>query len=185
MSSVVASKHSSAVGDVIDVATPASWKAIALGLMWLMEGVLATFAGVLLLCSPWLTPGDFLDFWIIGILPLLFGLGCLGMAIHRFRAAFQLDRYFRAGPGGVMIRAPAPGGLSVLLLGLGYRVHEHHLRWDEVKTWYPYLSTINGISSGSDIVIEPISGGRITIPTYLFSESRATIAANITRAMAR
>ena len=178
------SDASSDVGSLVDVATRSAWKAIILGLFWLpLAGASACGSVVALLAIHWersrgineitglmipMAAGGALVAWLL-----------LATAVRRLRAAFEPGCYLRAGPGGMSFRVPGAATLSSLLFG--YRIKERNLRWDEVRAWYPYLFTINGIPSASAIVIETARGGTIKIPTMYFSESRRRIADNMNR----
>jgi hypothetical protein len=176
----------SSIGNLVDVATRGSWKAIILGLIWLLLGSAPTTLLVIALSAiNWERSRGINE--ITGMM-IPIAAGCalvawflLATAVRRFRAAFEPGCYLRAGPAGLSFRVPGAATLSSLLFG--YWIKERHLRWDEVRTWYPYLSTINGIPSESAIVVEPVRGGRITISTMYFSESRRRIGDDITRAM--
>lgn len=167
----------SAVGDVVDVARHTWWKAAPLAIMWLTFGIpcLMTAAVIVYIAS---TESTEWFFGFIAILPFLFGWMGLTSAIYWLRTAFQTGYHFRAGPGGLSVRVP--GGTT--RFGLGLEIFDFEVNWQQVKRCYPYLRTINGITSESAIVVEGDSGWEAHIHTAHFAESRDTIADNIAQA---
>ena len=174
------------IGNPVDVATRGSWKASLLGSMWLLVGsVPAIMVGAAISAIVWERSRDINQ--ISGLMAAI-AAGCalaawftLATAVRRFRAAFEPDCYLRASPLGLSFRIPGSPTLPSLLFG--YRIKEYQARWEEVKTWYPYVHTHNGIPTESAIVVDTVRGGRIKIHTMYFSESRQRIAENISQAM--
>jgi hypothetical protein len=176
---------SSSIGKPVDVATRGSMKASLIGLMWLLVGgVPATLVVVSLIAIVSKNSGDVNQMGVM--LPLAGGFALaawftLATAFRRFRAAFEPGCYFRASPMGVSFRVPGSATLPSLLFS--YRIKECEARWDEVRTWYPYVHTHNGIPTESAIVVDTVRGEKIKIHTMYFTESRQRIAENISRVM--
>ena len=176
---------SSSIGNPVNVATRGSWKASLIGLMWLLVGgVPTTLVVVALIAIVSENSGNVNQLGVM--LPLAAGFGLaawftLATAVRRFRAAFEPGFYFRASPLGLSFRVPGSATLPSLLFG--YRIKECEARWDEVRTWYPYVHTHNGSPTESAIVVDMVRSGKIKIHTMYFSESRQRIAENISRAM--
>lgn len=174
----------SPVGEVVDVATPSSQKLRALGLLWTLIA-LATFVLINYLIIQTLGGDDPIlstkhPASLVG--SLLIPLVCwyaLGAAIQRFHAASFEDRYFRSGPGGVSVRLPDDQGNTFLF---SFRTIEFDLPWEQIKTWYPYVQTMNGIPTERAMIFETIAGKKFKIKTYHFTEPQKQITANITRA---
>lgn len=174
----------SSVGEVVDVATPSSKKLRALGLLWTLIA-LSTFVLINYLIIQALGGDD----PILStthpaslVASLLIPLVCwyaLGAAIQRFHAASFEDRYFRSGPGGVSVRLPDDQGNTFLF---SFRTIEFDLPWGQIKTWYPFVQTMNGIPTERAMIFETVAGRKFKIKNYHFTESQKQITANITRA---
>ena len=172
------------VGEVVDVATPSSGKLRALGLLWTLIA-LSTFVLINYLIiqtlggdNPILSTKHPAS--LVG--SLLVPLVCwyaLGAAIQRFHAASIEDRYLRSGPGGVSVCLPDDQGNTFLF---SFRTIKFDLPWEQIKTWYPYVQTMNGIPTERAMIFETIAGRKFKIKTYHFTESPKQITANITRA---
>lgn len=169
--------HASSVGPVVDVARHTWWKALFLALLWSVVGVpcLMTAAVVVYIActekTEWFMP-------LIALLPLLFGWGFLASGLYWARTAFQSGYHFRAGNGGLSVRVPG----STRRFGFGIDLLDFEVPWKDVKRCYPFLRTINGITSESAIVLEGEAGWVARIHTAHFAESRDTIASNIAQA---
>jgi hypothetical protein len=175
---------SEAVDGFIDVSTHGSSKCVAIGIIWL---IFALGGGAVL----WAAVSAIIwehERGLKDVTGIMIGMGAgsalvtwllLALAVRRFRAAVQHDCFLRSGPAGVWFRIP--GSLKWSTLLFGYRMMQCYLPWEEVTKWYPYLRTINGIPSESEIVFETIRG-TYRIPTMYFLESRQEIANAIGRA---
>jgi len=174
----------SPVGEVVDVATPSSRKLRALGLLWTLIA-LSTFVLINYLIVQALGGDDPIlstkhPASLVG--SLLIPLVCwyaLGAAIQRFHAASFEDRHFRSGPGGVSVRLPDDQGNTFLF---SFRTVEFDLPWEQIKTWYPFVQTMNGIPTDRAMIFETIAGRKFKLKTYHFAEPQKQITANITRA---
>ncbi len=84
--------------------------------------------------------------------------------IGRMRAAFSKNIYFRAGSDGIFIRFPVGGWVS-------YPVYAYHLRWEEVAQiqWFIHRYWSH------ELRIFLKSGGRLTVPGYIFDKSASTL----------
>lgn len=174
----------STIGEVVAVATPSSRKLRVLGVVWTALGV-ATFALINYLIFQWLFDPDPIlttrhPVALIGA--LLVPLICwyaLGSAVERFHAASSTDRYFRAGPTGVSVSVPDDQSNTFLF---SFRTLTFDLRWEQIRTWYPYVQSMNGIPTERSVIFETLDGKKLKIKTYNFAESEKQIAANIAHA---
>jgi hypothetical protein len=174
----------SSIGSVVDVATPSTRKLRALGLLWTL---IALFPLVIInyLIFQFLTSPDPIlstkPTYLVGaaLMPLI-GWFALGSAIQRFHAASTEGRYFRSGPGGISVCLPDDYAKGTFLFS--FRTCKLDLQWDQIKTWYPFVQSINGIPTERAIVFETLNGEKIKLKTYHFAEKQKQIAANITRA---
>lgn len=169
--------HASSVGPVIDVARHSWWKALFLGAIWSVIGVpcLMTAAVILYIActekTEWFLP-------LTALPMLLFGWCFVASALYWFRTAFQGGYYFRAGHGGLAVRVPG----TTKRFGLGINLLDFDVPWKDIKRCYPFLRTINGITSESAIIVEGEAGWKARIHTAHFFEARDTIAGNIAQA---
>jgi hypothetical protein len=99
--------------------------------------------------------------------------------MQRFRAASTEGRYFRSGPGGISICIPDDYASSTFFYSL--KVLKFDLPWEQVKNWYPYVQTMNGIPTERSIVFHTFKGEKFGIKTYHFAEKQKEIAENIAR----
>lgn len=177
----------SRVGEVFNAATCGPLKGCLLGLLWCCVAapcMLVVAAAVHAVVWE-VSNGKQEISGLMGGLGVLFGLigwMALAAAVRRFRAAFAKQSYLRAGRGGLSFCLPGPPTFSSLLFG--FKMRHNNLAWNDIQTWYPYKRTINGLPSESAIVVKTIRGEKISIPTFLFRESRATIAKQIAQAAA-
>lgn len=172
----------STVGPVVDIATPSTGKLRALGFLW---GAIALFPIAVINYSiiQALTTSDLLGkrpVYLVGLLlmPVL-AWYALGSAVQRFRAASTENRYFRSGPGGISICLPDDYASSTFRFSL--EILEFDLPWDQIKTWYPFVQSTNGIPTDRSIVFETVNNQKFSIKTYHFAEAQKEIAANISR----
>lgn len=179
------SQFSSSVGNVVDVATPSTRKLRLLGSVWvlvtLLVLVLINYAIFDTLTSddPLLSMSHPMSLLGVVLIPAM-GWFALGNALHRFQAAATKERYFRAGPGGISVSFPDDG------LGATFRFSfktiTFDLAWDQIKTWYPFVQSMNGIPTERSIVFETLKGQKVKIKTFHFAEKQKEIAESINRA---
>jgi hypothetical protein len=174
----------SSIGEVIDVATTFSRKLRVLGLFWSLIA-LSTFLLINYLIiqalnddNPILSTEHPASLMGALLVPLVCWYA-LGAAVQRFHAAATTERYFRTGPGGVSVCLP-DDHINTFLFS--FRTVKFDLPWEQVKTWYPYVQSINGIPTERAIIFETLEGRKLKIKTYHFRENQKQIAANITRA---
>jgi hypothetical protein len=172
----------SKVGCVVDVATPATGKLRALGFLWTVVALfplaIINYSIIEFFTSP--DPIVIRPVYVLGLLlmPVLTWYA-LGSAVQRFRGASTEDRYFRSGPGGISICLPDDYASSTLRFSL--ETLEFDLPWDQIKTWYPYVQSMNGVPTDRSIVFETLNNKKFSIKTYHFAEKQKEIAANISR----
>ena len=175
-------QFSSSVGSVVDVATPSTRKLKALGFLWALIA-LSTLAlinyiifDVFISHDPGLGSHALLG---AALIPFI-GWFALGSAVQRFHAASSHERYLRAGPGGISVSLTDDGGSATFRFSC--RTVSFDLPWDQIRTWYPYVESMNGIPTERSIVFENLKGEKIKIKTYHFAEKQKEIAASIDRA---
>lgn len=172
----------SPVGCVVDIATPSKAKLRALGFLWVLIALFPLavinylIVNVLTAADPLLTskPTSFFGSLLMPVLAW-YSLGC---AVQRFRAASTEGRYFRSGPGGISVRLTDDYTSSTFLFSL--KSLKFELPWDQIKTWYPFVQTMNGFPSERAIVFETLKNEKIKIKTYHFAEKQQQIVARIT-----
>jgi hypothetical protein len=173
----------SPVGEVIDVATPAARKLQVLGLLWTVIA-LATFVFINYLIIESLAGDDPIfsrKHPISFVGAPLFVFICwfaLGSAVQRFHAA-RAKRYFRAGPGGVSVCVPDDRGNT---FRFSFQTIKFDLSWEQIRTWYPFVQSMNGIPTERAMVFETLDGTKLKIKTYHFAERQKQITTNLTRA---
>ena len=177
-------QFSSSVGNVVDVATPATRKLKALGFVWALM-MLLPLAVLNYLVIQGLTSEEPLItshlMFIPGtVLMVLLGWASLGNAVQRFHAASSDDRYFRAGPGGISVSLPDDGVSASFRFA--FKTVKFELPWEQVRTWYPFVQSMNGIPTDRSMVFENLKGEKVAIKTYHFAEKQNEIAARIERA---
>jgi len=179
---------SSHVGPVITVAEPSKAKPVVSGILWLLIG------GNMVCGSAWMGPWTLIqimqgksDEWaLVGIAAGIFVVGWFFLAIfvRRLRAALWPGKMsFAAGPGGISIEFPESARWSSLLTNYNYA--SHGIAWEDIRTWYPYVLSVNGIPRESEIVFEGAEGWELRVPTLFFQGSRDAIAGGITYATGR
>jgi len=184
-SSVDTQVYSSSVGQVIDVASPATRKLRALGALWtlitLFPFVIINYLIIQALTSDKaiLTSGRVLYLLGSALMPFIAWFS-LGSAVQRFRAASTRERYFRVGPGGVSICLPDDTGSATFRFS--FNTLKLDLPWNQIKTWYPYVESMNGIPTERSIVFETVKGEKFKVKTYHFEEKQKAIAKSIERA---
>jgi hypothetical protein len=178
-------KFQSSVGSVVDVATPSKRRLRALGLVWALV-TLFPFVIINYLVIEFLTSSDSIlrggnPMHLLGaaLMPLM-GWFALGSAIQRFHAASLEGRYFRSGPGGISVSFPDDNLKGTFRFS--FRLCTFDLAWDQIKTWYPYVQSMNGIPTERSIVFETLKGEKIKIKTYHFAEKQKQIMENLARA---
>jgi len=172
----------SPVGCVVDIATPSKGKLRTLGALWV---VLALFPLAIInyLIINVLTSSDRIvtskpTYFFGSLLMPILGWYALGSAVQRFRAASTKGRYFRSGPGGISVYLTDDYASSTFLFSL--KSLKFDLPWDQIKTWYPFVQTMNGFASERAIVFETLKNEKIRIKTYHFAEKQQQIVARIT-----
>jgi len=177
--------HLSAVGYVADVATQSPRKLRALGVVWVLVALLFIVLANYLLLQVLASPGSILSgrhqLSLVGsaLLPLI-GWFSLGSAVQRFHASKAEERFLRSGPGGISVSVPDHSLKATLFFS--FRSWRVDLPWDEVKNWYPFVQSMNGIPTERSIVFETQKGEKISVKTYNFAEKQKQIAGNIDRA---
>lgn len=175
-------KFQSSVGGVVNVATPSKPKLRALGLVW---ALVALFPLVIInyLVIEFVTSSESIlrggnPMHLLGaaLMPLM-GWFALGSAIQRFHAASLEGRYFRSGPGGISVSFPDDNLKGTFYFS--FRLCTFDLAWDQIKTWYPYVQSMNGIPTERSIVFETLKGEKIKIKTYHFAEKQKQIMENL------
>lgn len=174
--------HKSAIGDVVDVATPSSKKLQILGLLW--TALAFVFLVIINYCiyDFFLSQEPSLDFsnvvLIFGalLMPIIFWF-CLGNAIQRFQCAFSTKRYFRVNSNGISMCIPDNTFWSAMFFTS--KNFEFNLTWDKIRTWYPYTYSVNAIPVERSIIFETLDNKKLSIKTYLFAEKQNEIANNI------
>jgi hypothetical protein len=175
----------SSSGPNIDVATPSTKKLRALGVLWILLTlfplVIINYLIIEALSSedPILNINHPVHLLGAALMPLI-GWFALGSAVQRFRAASTRERYFRAGPEEVSVCLPDDYGSSTFLFS--FNTCKFELPWEQIKTWYPYVSSMNGIPTERSIVFETLKGEKVKIKTYHFAENQKQIVANINQA---
>lgn len=178
-------QYSSSVGSVVNVATPATRKLRALGVVWslitLFPIVVINYLVFDALSSDesLLRSGNVVHLLGSALMPFMAWFA-LGSALQRFHAASINERYLRAGPGGVSICLPDDTGSATFRFSL--RTVSFDLPWDQIKTWYPYVQSMNGIPTERSIVFETLKGEKVKLKTYHFAEKQKEIAARINQA---
>ena len=178
-------QYSSSVGSVVNVATPATRKLRALGVVWslitLFPIVVINYLVFDALSSDesLLRSGNLVHLLGSALMPFMAWFA-LGSALQRFHAASINERYLRAGPGGVSICLPDDTGSATFRFSL--RTVSFDLPWDQIKTWYPYVESMNGIPTERSIVFETVKGEKFKIKTYHFEQKQKAIAESIERA---
>lgn len=153
----------SSVGSVVDVATPATRKLRALGLLWalitLFPIVIINYVIIEALTSedPMFSTSHPVHLLGSLLMPFLAWFA-LGSAVQRFHAAATKGRFFRSGPGGISVCLPDDATSATFLFS--FRTFKFDLRWDEIKTWYPYVYSVNGIPVERSIVFETLKARR-------------------------
>ena len=176
---------SSSVGSVVDVATPSTRKLRLLGFVWALTTLfplaIINYAIFDAITSDdgLLSTGHPLHLIGLALMPFLTWFS-LGSAIQRFQAASNEERYFRVGPGGVSVSLPDDGAGATF--SFSSRSVNFDLPWDQVKTWYPYIQSMNFITTERSIVFETLKGEKVKIKTYHFAEKQKEIAERIDRA---
>ena len=177
--------YSSPIGQVIDVATPGTRKLKALGFLWtlitLFPFLIINYLIIQALTSDdaILTSGKVLYLLGSALMPFMAWFA-LGNAVQRFHAASTGERYLRVGPGGVSIRLTDDSASATFRFSL--KTLKLDLPWDQVKTWYPYVESINGIPTERSIVFETVKGEKLKVKTFHFEEKQKAIAKSIDRA---
>jgi hypothetical protein len=172
-------------GNVVDVATPSSKRLRALGTLWAVISVFPLLLLNYVIIEAFSSAESILstrhpvELAGIALMPLIAWVS-LGNAIQRFHAAKTAERHFRAGPRGISVCLPDDSGKTTLLFA--FKTLKFELPWDQVKTWYPYVQSMNGIPTERSIVFETLSGEKIKIKTYHFAERQKQIVENITKA---
>ena len=172
----------SPVGCVVDIATPSKGKLRALGFLWVLIA-LFPLAVINYLIINFLTSSNPLvtskpiSFFGSLLMPVMawYALGC---AVQRFRAASTEGRYFRSGPGGISVNLTDDYASSTFLFSL--KSLKFELPWEQIKTWYPFVQTMNGFPTERAIVFETLKNEKIKIKTYHFAEKQQQIVARIT-----
>ena len=173
----------SSVGSVVDIATPSKGKLRALGFLWVLIALFPiaiinyVIIQALTSSSPMITRSTttFLGSLLMPVLAWF----SLGSAVQRFRAAATDGRYFRSGPGGVSVCLTDDYTSSTFLFSL--KSLKFDLPWDQVKTWYPFVQSMNGFPTERAIVFETLRNEKIKIKTYHFAEKQQQIVASITQ----
>jgi len=173
----------SPVGCVVDIATPSKGKLRALGFLWALIALfpLAVINYVIidiLTSSHPLVTSKPLAFAGSLLMPVLAWYS-LGSAVQRFRAASTEGRYFRSGPGGIAVYLTDDYASSTFQFSL--KSLKFELPWDQIKTWYPFVQSTNGIPTERAIVFETLKNEKIRIKTYHFAEKQQQIVARITQ----
>ena len=179
------SQFSSSVGNVVDVATPATRKLRLLGFVWVLVTlfvlVLINYIIFDTLTSdePIMSLSHPAHLLGAALMPAL-GWFALGSALHRFHAAATKERYFRAGPGGISVSLP-DDSLSATFR-FSFKTISFDLPWEQIKTWYPFVQSMNGIPTERSIVFETLQVQKVKIKTFHFAEKQKEIAEGIRRA---
>ena len=172
----------STVGCVVDIATPSKRKLRALGFLWVVIALLP-IAVINYLVIQALTSSDPLvtskpiTFMGSLLMPVMAWFA-LGNAVQRFRAATE-ERYFRSGPGGISVCVTDDYDGGTFLFSL--KNLKFDLPWERIKTWYPFVESMNGIPTERALVFETLENEKIKVKTYHFAESQKQIVASITR----
>jgi hypothetical protein len=175
----------STVGNVIDVATPTAGKLRMLGVFWtvifIFPFVLINYLIFSALTSDnsILTSGRVVPILGSLLMPVI-GWFALGSAIQRFRSAGLKDKYFRAGPGGISVCVPDDSIGATFKFS--FRTLKFDLAWDQIKTWYPYVESMNGIPTERSMVFANLRGEKVKIKNYHFAENQKELTACIDRA---
>ena len=173
----------SPVGCVVDIATPSKGKLRALGFLWVLIALFPLaiinylIIQVLTSSNPIVTRS--LTSFLGSLLMPVLAWYSLGSAVQRFRAASTEGRYFRSGPGGISVRLPDDYTSSTFLFSL--KSLKFDLPWDQIKTWYPFVQSMNGFPTERAIVFETLKNEKIKIKTYHFAEKQQQIVASITQ----
>lgn len=171
------------VGCVVDIATPSKGKLRALGFLWMLIAlfpiVIINYVLIQLFTSANPIVTRSLTGFLGSLLMPVLAWYSLGSAVQRFRAASTENRYFRSGPGGISVSLPDDYTSSTFLFSLTSLKFE--LPWDQIKTWYPFVQSMNGFPTERAIVFETLKNEKIKIKTYHFAEKQQQIVASITR----
>ncbi|MGE0710807.1 MAG: hypothetical protein AB7N76_02025 [Planctomycetota bacterium] len=172
--------------DLVEAAPRSRAKGLFLAVVWLGLGLplLAAAGSIASFYLPKLLAGEALkDPQMLGVAAALVLVSWVltSTGVRRARQAMDDTLYLRAGPGGAAYRIP--GRLRWLTALLATDYEEGAFGWDEVSSWYPRVSYVNGVPTESEIVFELKSGARRAVPTYLFAGSAQAIADGIQRAL--
>jgi len=173
----------SPVGCVVDIATPSKGKLRALGFLWALIALLPLavinylIIDILTSSHPLVTSKP-LAFAGSLLMPVLAWYS-LGSAVQRFRAASTEGRYFRSGPGGIAVYLTDDYAGSTFQFS--FKSLKFELPWDQIKTWYPFVQSMNGFPTERAIVFETLKNEKIRIKTYHFAEKQQQIVARITQ----
>jgi hypothetical protein len=63
-----------------------------------------------------------------------------------------------------------------------FRTIRFDLPWDQIKTWYPFVQSMNRIPTERAMIFETLEGRKLKIKTYHFAERQKQITANLTSA---
>jgi hypothetical protein len=170
---------SETAGQVVHVAGAAAGKLVFTGLIYTVVALLLLWCG-LTMGYIGLTEGKppllglAVPFTVIGAL-------YAGTAVRRFRAVNDQRTYLRAGPAGVVIGMPLLKFKNVLRSDYPFVVHE--VTWDSIRTWFPYVMSVNGIPTERLLIFEGTAGWKISVPLLFFAGSQSRIVADLTRAI--
>ena len=171
----------------VDVATPSTRKLKAIGFFWTLI-MLAAFVVINYVAIDAFTSDDPIvslsrPWYLLGLLLIvLITWAALGNAVQRFRAAASDDRYFRAGPDGISVSLPDDGPGATFRFA--FDTVSFHLPWEQIRTWYPYVESMNGIPTERSIIFENLKGEKVKIKTYHFAEKQNEIVERINDARA-
>jgi hypothetical protein len=119
---------------------------------------------------------------IVCVFPTAIGVLFLVIGIRRVREALEKNCWLRAGPEGLAWRLPGRGHWKTLWCV--YPVDEYFVAWKDVEGFTLWKHSINGIPTGSDLVLIAKKGWRKTFERAYFRESADVIHAGIKDAAA-
>ena len=173
----------SPVGSVVDIATPSKGKLRLLGFLWVLIALfpiaIINYMIIQALTSSTPTITKSMTSLLGSLLMPVLAWFSLGSAVQRFRAASTEGRYFRSGPGGISVCLTDDYTSSTFLFSL--KSLKFDMPWDQIKTWYPFVGSMNGVPTERAIVFETLKNEKIKIKTYHFAEKQQQIVASLTQ----
>lgn len=160
------------VGDVTPVASKRGV------FFWYTRALVWAFYGAAMVFAAWSFSGDHESLlqsvlWT-GAMGLP-GIWLMSFAYKRIRTGHDKEIYVMAGAGGLAWSVP-----HIRLSG--YSVSHHALEWDQIRTWHPFVKTVNGRVDDQYIVCLISEDKKVDINLHSFGDDASTVADNIAEA---